>query len=142
MGNPHPTKSKPCKIGRKHTQAPSTRVREKRRAAKQKQREIVLAKFRKHKEQIAAYYRGEIEECPQSLLYSQKGHVFQAVYSSGERPKVGDIVRVNSEEHEVTKCYRTEVKLHGMPQHVSLAECRLLRRAEPTEQKGTANERA
>lgn len=41
MGNPHPTRSKPCKIGRKHTGAPSDRIRQKQRnAAKARHREV------------------------------------------------------------------------------------------------------
>lgn len=130
MGNPHPTKSKPCKIGRKHTNAPSTRVREKRRRAKQKQREIALAQFRKHKSKIEAYWRGETDECPPSLRYSQKGTVFQRVYSSGEHPRLGDIVSLGgvTVEHEVVRVLRSEVKLFGVARHVELTDLILIRR--------------
>ena len=64
MGNPHPTKSKPCKIGRKHTGADSTRVRERKRRAKAITQAQNDAKDRKRRNKIAAYWRGEIDEFP------------------------------------------------------------------------------
>jgi len=64
MGNPHPTKSKPFKIGRKHTNAPSIRIREKKAKSLVIASERKKAKLKKHKQSVAAYYRGEIENFP------------------------------------------------------------------------------
>jgi hypothetical protein len=64
MGNPHPSKSKPFKIGRKHTGALSTRARGRLVSRAKKVREIELNKFRQHKARVSAFWRGEIEEFP------------------------------------------------------------------------------
>lgn len=64
MGNPHPTKSKPCKIGRKHTNGPSTRVREKLRRGQAIMKAIAAAKQRKRNELIRRYWLGELATYP------------------------------------------------------------------------------
>lgn len=64
MGNPRPTKSKPCKIGRKHTGAKSEKQKQRQRRAAdihQKQRD---AQMKRHKLAIAAFWRGEISSFP------------------------------------------------------------------------------
>jgi hypothetical protein len=66
MSNPHPTKSKPCKIGRKHTNAPSARVKAKKAKSIAARIKIKNGKNKKKKQSIAAYYRGEIENFPTS----------------------------------------------------------------------------
>lgn len=65
MGNPHPSKSKPCKIGRKHTLSLS--IRQKAAAAKRKAvaRQMQDGKHQRYKEAVAAYWRGEIEQFPE-----------------------------------------------------------------------------
>lgn len=65
MGNPHPTKSKPNKIGRKHTQG--KRVWQ--RAAEEKSRvahsEFMKAKRKKVESKIRQYWRGELDAYPE-----------------------------------------------------------------------------
>lgn len=62
--NPHPTKSKPIKIGRKHTGAPSLRVRGRRTSQALRNRKSQVAAHRLFKGRVAAYYRGELETYP------------------------------------------------------------------------------
>ncbi len=65
MGNPHPTKSKLCKIGRKHTGAPSIRKSakiQKAKALKDQEKKILN---RKRKKSVAAFWRGEIANFPE-----------------------------------------------------------------------------
>lgn len=64
MSNPHPTKSKPCKIGRKHTGAPSIRVNAKKQKALKIQRAIQKNQAKRLKNLIASYWRGEIDIYP------------------------------------------------------------------------------
>jgi hypothetical protein len=64
MGNPRPTKSKPCKIGRKHTSAPGIRQAEKKRRGKISMRKKRDVAFARKKELVSAYWRGEINEWP------------------------------------------------------------------------------
>ena len=64
MGNPHPTKSKPCKIGRKHTGAPSDKAKQRRQRGLRLNLEIKLAKRRKQKHAIADYYDGKYDRFP------------------------------------------------------------------------------
>lgn len=72
MGNPHPTKSKPLKIGRKHTGAPSNRLSGKRKRAKLVANQIKLGKYQLFKKKVAAYWRGELESYPENPLFKQK----------------------------------------------------------------------
>lgn len=65
MANPHPTKSKPCKIGRKHTKAKSSRQREKDIARKRKANRIKIGKLQKRKELVAKFWRGELDQHPE-----------------------------------------------------------------------------
>lgn len=64
MGNPHPTKSKPVKIGRKHTGAPSLRTIGRRSSAKAKINRAETGKWHAYKMAVAAYWRGERETYP------------------------------------------------------------------------------
>jgi hypothetical protein len=64
MGNPHPTKSKPCKLGRKHTGKACTRVAERRKAGKKLFAKRALAKQRARDAQIHAYFTGQREFYP------------------------------------------------------------------------------
>lgn len=62
--NPHPTKSKPCKIGRKHTGAPSSREKGRRRRNAlqlQKQRNGLIQKWNR---KVAEFWAGERDEFP------------------------------------------------------------------------------
>jgi hypothetical protein len=64
MSNPHPTRSKPNKIGRKHSGAPS--AREKAIAAKNRamHERTLVARGRKRKKAIRAYFLGEMDLYP------------------------------------------------------------------------------
>jgi hypothetical protein len=62
--NPHPTKSKPVKIGRKHTGAPSLRVKGRRASSAIKHRKNQNNEFRKYKSRVSAFWRGELETYP------------------------------------------------------------------------------
>lgn len=64
MGNPHPTKSKPVKIGRKHSGAKSEKFKQKRRNRLAKRSEIELAKKRKRDQLVRDYFLGLRETCP------------------------------------------------------------------------------
>jgi hypothetical protein len=64
MGNPHPTNSKPVKIGRKHTGAPSLRTIGRRASGKLKLHRAEIVKWRAFKKEVAAYWRGERETYP------------------------------------------------------------------------------
>ena len=67
MSNPHPTKSKPNKIGRKHTKQPSQRIKDKRKAGKKRFSQIKSAKALKYKERVSKYWNGELESHPRAL---------------------------------------------------------------------------
>jgi len=64
VGNPHPTKSKPCMIGRKHTGSESTRCRERRRRGKQISDAQAVARRRKYNARVRKFWAGEIETPP------------------------------------------------------------------------------
>lgn len=65
MGNPRPTKSKPIKIGRKHTQSESTRIREKKRRALAVANAINIAKQRKYHDAVSLYWSGGSDVFPE-----------------------------------------------------------------------------
>ena len=62
--NPHPTKSKPYKIGRKHTGALSVRKKQELVTKLKKSNEIKLSKLRKHKEKVSAFWSGQLDKHP------------------------------------------------------------------------------
>ena len=66
MGNPHPTISKPNKIGRKHTKKPGSRRWQIAQSEKSKrvERQKKLAKINRHIAQVEKYWRGEIDNHP------------------------------------------------------------------------------
>ena len=64
MGNPHPTKSKPCKIGRKHTGALSLRAKGRVMSRVIQSRKIENTKFRIFKNKVKQYWGGELMEFP------------------------------------------------------------------------------
>lgn len=64
MGNPKPTKSKPCKIGRKHTGALSIRLQAKKALGKLIQKKINKSKFKKWKRLVKEYWLGKLENYP------------------------------------------------------------------------------
>jgi hypothetical protein len=66
MGNPHPTKSKPIKIGRKHNGTPSLRTIGQRASSALKRHRAELERWRKHKQDVAAFWRGERETYPKN----------------------------------------------------------------------------
>ncbi len=66
--NPHPTRSKPCKIGRKHTGAPSEKLKQKRRNTSKRHAALQKVKGRKFNEQVKAYFAGELDEFPVNPL--------------------------------------------------------------------------
>lgn len=72
MGNPHPSKSKPCKIGRKHTGAPSTRKKVEASKKRVVARQIRDGKHDKYKDAVAAYWRGEIVQFPEKPNYEER----------------------------------------------------------------------
>jgi hypothetical protein len=64
MGNPHPTKSKPIKIGRKHTGAASTRVRQRRADAARAYATIKEGLRRRFHERVRQYFAGARDNYP------------------------------------------------------------------------------
>lgn len=64
MGNPHPTKSKPCVIGRKHTGAISLRQAGRLTSAAVKQHRLQQNLWRKYHASVAEYWRGERDTFP------------------------------------------------------------------------------
>ena len=64
MANPHPTKSKPCKIGRKHTGAPSTRKKAAKEKSKRIAAQIKKGKIYRYKGNVKDFWRGDIDQFP------------------------------------------------------------------------------
>ena len=64
MGNPHPSRSKPFKIGRKHTGALGNRAKGRLASAKTKNRKKLVHNFRVYKEKVSAFWRGELDRFP------------------------------------------------------------------------------
>ncbi len=64
MSNPHPTISKPNKIGRKHTRAPSERAKQLKQNGKKLWAAQKAKRAIRRKLQIEAYWRGDINEHP------------------------------------------------------------------------------
>ena len=67
MGNPHPTKSKPVKIGRKHSGAKSEKFKQKRRNRAKRRSEIELALRRKENRIVREYFLCLRDEIPERL---------------------------------------------------------------------------
>lgn len=69
MGNPHPTVSKPIKIGRKHTLSLS--IRQMSKAAKKAKvgQQIKKGKIASYKKEVAKYWRGESNTFPEKPRY-------------------------------------------------------------------------
>ncbi len=65
MGNPHPTKSKPCKIGRKHTQQPSEKRKAKKRRGQEIYQQRVAAAKRRKLAAARKYWAGESDNLPE-----------------------------------------------------------------------------
>ena len=70
--NPHPSKSKPVKIGRKHTGAPSLRAKGRRASSAIKHHRNQINKYRKYKARVAAFWRGELETYPRASSLTKK----------------------------------------------------------------------
>lgn len=64
MGNPKPTRSKPFKIGRKHTGAPSIRKQNNVRKGREIERLRTVESIRKYRAKVAAFWRGELDTPP------------------------------------------------------------------------------
>lgn len=64
MGNPHPTNSKPIKIGRKHTGELGIRAKGRKTSLQHRANKQKNIMIRKWKDQVAEYYRGERENYP------------------------------------------------------------------------------
>lgn len=64
MGNPYPTKSKPIKIGRKHTGESSLRVIGQQKSGLLQKQKSQTSNFRKYKNLVAAYWKGEVDGFP------------------------------------------------------------------------------
>lgn len=65
MGNPHPTNSKPAKIGRKHTGAPSTRKKAAMAKSKRVADQIKSGKIHRYKGDVKAFWRGDLDQFPE-----------------------------------------------------------------------------
>ena len=66
MGNPHPTKSKPNKIGRKHTQGKRVWQKAGRERYRKIELERIKARRKRLKDKIKKYWVGELEYYPLS----------------------------------------------------------------------------
>lgn len=64
MGNPRPTKSKPVKIGRKHTGAKSSRLKQRQQNGRVSFQRQEQARHRKTKAAVREYWDGLRDECP------------------------------------------------------------------------------
>lgn len=62
--NPHPTNSKPTKIGRKHTGEPSEKAKQKKRNAASYKQKIQQAKSKKYHLKVSEYFTGKREYHP------------------------------------------------------------------------------
>jgi hypothetical protein len=62
--NPHPTRSKPCKIGRKHTHGKSEKQRAKIRAGHIVYTKRAVARRRRHNAKVHLYFIGEVDLHP------------------------------------------------------------------------------
>lgn len=67
MGNPHPTKSKPIKIGRKHSGAKSEKVKQKRRNTAIRNARLKVELKRKQNRIVREYFLGLRDEIPAGL---------------------------------------------------------------------------
>jgi hypothetical protein len=63
--NPHPTRSKPCKIGRKHTGARRAKDKQRRLNGLKAFEKLKIARRRARNKKIAAYFRGDIATHPE-----------------------------------------------------------------------------
>lgn len=73
MGNPHPTKSKPIKIGRKHTGARSEKWKQRARNATLHRSKIRRAVIKRYKVQVARFWRGELDTHPTIPSFVSQG---------------------------------------------------------------------
>jgi len=64
LGNPHPTKSKPIKIGRKHTQGKTQRQIQMAINGAKQMREDKRKFAKRHSERVTAYFQGKLEIYP------------------------------------------------------------------------------
>lgn len=64
MGNPHPTKSKPIKIGRKHTNAQGLRKKGKAMSNKIKSQKQKVIEWKRYNKEVKAYWNNERETFP------------------------------------------------------------------------------
>lgn len=62
--NPHPTRSKPYKPGRKHTGSPSLRSIGKRLVGEKIETQKHASRRKRYAMMVAAFWRGEIERHP------------------------------------------------------------------------------
>jgi hypothetical protein len=69
--SPHPTFSKPAKIGRKHLGLPSLRIIGKRKAGAAERERQKLEKRRAYNAAVVAYFRGERESFPKKPDFSK-----------------------------------------------------------------------
>lgn len=65
MSKPVSTRSKPCKIGRKHTTAASVRCQSKQAKAREMENRIKGANAKRLKAKVAAFWRGELDSFPE-----------------------------------------------------------------------------
>jgi len=65
--NPHPTRSKPYKIGRKHTGARGVRAKGKLQSKAIKANSKKVSVLRKFKEKVSSFWKGEIDQYPKPI---------------------------------------------------------------------------
>lgn len=70
MGNPHPTKSKPCKIGRKHTTAKSLRHLGRIKSTLIKKTKENDKVWRRFKLEVKKFWNGGIEKYPKRPFFA------------------------------------------------------------------------
>jgi hypothetical protein len=64
MWNPHPTISKPVPIGKKHTNQPRTKARQRQENTQHKRNLEIIRIKREFKDRVSAYWQWKIEDYP------------------------------------------------------------------------------
>lgn len=69
MWNPFPTRSKPVPIGKKHTNQPRTKARQRQENHKKRSNLEKIRIYRKYKERVSAFFRWETDNFPSKPIF-------------------------------------------------------------------------
>ena len=68
MWNPYPTRSKPVPIGKKHTNQPRTKARQRQENTKKRNNEYKMRQLMKFRKKVSEYWKWEREDYPTLTL--------------------------------------------------------------------------